>query len=549
MTIAEDPSEEVESHQSPTDAVPSARRSRRARGRFGSSTQWWEALRKVAIIVAVAAAGAVLGWTLAPATSTTIGPLEVAVRASITSQAPTVVELPPIGDVSFASHTGPLGFDISVRSIDLKAAQRLLDSRTPLAGLTDDAAAAARRAVITAVAVSVGCAMLGAALMGLLVYRRPRRAAQCAVVPLVPAVLAAVVAASTFQPTALSEPKFSGLLSRAPYIANQTLTSADRYEAYRSGVADLTRAVSTLYATANQLPVLTPTPSGTTTILHVSDIHLNPQAFDLIANLVRQFKVSAVLDTGDITTWGTALESNTLAPIGKLGVPYVFVRGNHDSAQTAAAVKAQRGAVVLDNSVTEVAGLRIAGIADPVFTPDGIGTTNSRELNRAASSTLAATINASARDGEPVDIAMDHDPTEIAPLVGTVPLVLCGHMHTRSVRVYAGGTRLMVEGSTGGAGFAADALVKVEKGDPVPLNATLLYFTAGADGRKQLAAYDEVTVGGLGLASVSVERTVIRADDQPDDEPLPDVTPQDRTPTESETAAPATTTPSTPSTP
>ena len=51
-------------------------------------------------------------------------------------------------------------------------------------------------------------------------------------------------------------------------------------------------------------------------------------------------------------------------------MPYVFVRGNHDSRLTQAAVEQNRNAVVLDDAVVVVKGLVIAGIGDPVFTPD-----------------------------------------------------------------------------------------------------------------------------------------------------------------------------------
>ena len=106
------------------------------------------------------------------------------------------------------------------------------------------------------------------------------------------------------------------------------------------------------------------------TLLHVSDIHLNPIAFDVITRLVPQFRVDLVVDTGDVTTWGTEVRVTTLSRVAQVGVPYVFVRGNHDSRRTQKAVAASRNAVVLDGDVVEVAGVMIAGIGDPIFTPD-----------------------------------------------------------------------------------------------------------------------------------------------------------------------------------
>ena len=67
----------------------------------------------------------------------------------------------------------------------------------------------------------------------------------------------------------------------------------------------------------------------------------------------------------------------------------------------------------------------------------------------------------------------------------------------------------MVEGSTGGAGVSAD-FKAIGDGEPVPLSATLLYVARSGVRAGQVLAYDEVTVGGFGLVSVSLQRTVVR---------------------------------------
>ncbi len=77
-----------------------------------------------------------------------------------------------------------------------------------------------------------------------------------------------------------------------------------------------------------------------------------------------------VVDTGDINDWGSQPEASFVDSISTLRVPYVYIRGNHDSATTAAAVARQPNAIVLDEQVATVGGLTIAGIGDPRFTPD-----------------------------------------------------------------------------------------------------------------------------------------------------------------------------------
>ena len=58
------------------------------------------------------------------------------------------------------------------------------------------------------------------------------------------------------------------------------------------------------------------------------------------------------MDTGDITDHGTKAENKFVEEIGTLGVPYVFVRGNHDSKTTQQAVARQKNAVVLDDTAS-----------------------------------------------------------------------------------------------------------------------------------------------------------------------------------------------------
>jgi hypothetical protein len=254
--------------------------------------------------------------------------------------------------------------------------------------------------------------------------------------------------------------------------------------------------------------------------------------------VVQTFDIDAVIDTGDMVDWGSSAETNYASAIPSIGVPYLYVRGNHDSGAIQAAVARQRNAVVLDNTVTRVGNLTIAGIGDPEFTPDK--SENPPADNDADPSTspllvagdqLATTIR---RSDQPVDIALVHDPAMAPPLSGVVPLILAGHLHQRQVSIMpepvpvpsaspapsasaapAGDeppvqTRLMVEGSTGGAGLRG-----LEKEDPTPLMLSVLYF----DENRQLKAYDDIQVGGTGESNIEMQRNVIGAEPSPSPTP------------------------------
>ena len=479
-------------------------------------------------ILLVAAAGAGVGFALAPGASTYVGPLQTEVRVSPSLDPGVEVDLPPVGKVSFDTHRAPVVVRATIESVDLDAASRLVRSPQQLLALeltvTDTVRAAAVRAALD----SLGCGLAGALLAGLVVYRARRRTLQTGALCLVAVLGTGVGTWATLDPAALAQPQFTGVLSRAPYVVSSTQNALARLESYRSGLSDIVRSVSTLYAVSANLPVLGDAQGAAgglgedvTTVLHISDLHLNPLGFDLTDNLIEQFGVAAVVDTGDIVTMGSAVESTYLGRIGSLGVPYVFVRGNHDSRDTQAAVAAQPGAVVLDDGATaEVAGIRFAGTGDPVFTPDGEGseaTGTALEVQERSGRELADAVTAWDDDNpdDPVDVALVHDPSSATPLNGLVPLVLAGHLHKRSVTLDGSGTRVMVEGTTGVAGVTSAGLNRLADGKPVPLSATLLHFgTSGADAGR-LLAYDEVTVGGLGLAEVNLQRTVLGTDDRP----------------------------------
>ncbi len=524
-------------------------------------------------LVVVALVGGYLGARLVPPTTAQVGPLTTEVTIVPSLHPGVSVLLPPAGEVRFRAFAAPLAVNVRITQVDLASARAMIEAPDALAQLEAQAPAELRAAALRAAAATLGGALAGAAALALAVYRRSfRRAAS--VVALVLGVLAATsgLAVGTFDADRFAQPQFSGLLSRAPYLTGNARSIAARLQSYRSGLADLVSGVTTLYAATDSLSLGQVGPADdVTVVLHVSDIHLNPLAFDLIDRLVKQFRVDLVVDTGDITTWGTDVEAGTVARIGRVGVPYVYVRGNHDSLRTQAAVARNRNAVVLDGQVKTVAGLTLAGIGDPVFTPDnpieaaqpsasagagaappsplppqasvagdapGADTTVVGEDNAgddpqgAANLRLAEAVRGydTGHAAAPVQVALVHEPYELEPLLGRVPLVLAGHTHRRSVRDPVNGTRVMVEGSTGGAGLTAAGLQRLGQGEPLPMSASLLYFAKAGPDRGRLLAYDDVTVGGYGLASVSLQRHVIRSEQVPDLTPSPVPTPSEPLP-------------------
>src|SRR5262249_18000650 len=147
----------------------------------------------------------------------------------------------------------------------------------------------------------------------------------------------------------------------------------------------------------------------------------------IMRTIIKQYNVDIVVDTGDIADHGTAAEAAFVKPIGSLGVPYIYVRGNHDSSLIQDAVAAEPNAIVLDGNAVTVDGLRFMGSGDPEFTPDQLTEPSSEEVVEQGKELAQA----AARLGKPVDVFMVHDPTAAPPLADSGPLVLAGHVHQR----------------------------------------------------------------------------------------------------------------------
>ena len=164
----------------------------------------------------------------------------------------------------------------------------------------------------------------------------------------------------------------------------------------------------------------------------VSDLHCNVGMAPLITTLVERSGASVVLDAGDTTVNGTAVEqycTSTFASAVPDGVDLVVAPGNHDSAASSSAY-ADAGARVLRGKVVEADGLRILGDSDPNETRVGSGTASLGESTVEAGERLART----ACDAGDVDLLLVHTPLvgESALEAGCVPAQVSGHLHRRT---------------------------------------------------------------------------------------------------------------------
>ncbi len=456
-------------------------------------------LLAAAAVVAVAGLGSAGGVLLVGHETARIGPVEVDLALHPSRSGGARLQVPPLGAMGFATHAGPLTLAASVVELRPEVAKALAQDPAGFRTLGNRVGDDLRSALVGLVLRAAVGALLLTGLLALVVFRSGRAVGLCLSVVVAGGLGTAVVTGLTFRSESLQEPTYTGLLASAPTAIGDAQTIVANFSAYRQSLAQLVGNVVDLYDVTSSLPTYRPGRS-TVAVLHVSDLHLNPAGVDLIRSLVDKFQVRAVLDTGDLTDHGSAAEIPFEKSLAGVRVPYVFIRGNHDSAATVAALRQVPNVQVLDDAVTEVAGIRVAGIADPRFTPDK----NTRETPDDAvlrtGEQLARTIAAQPAF---VTVAMVHDPLSAPPLHGLVPLVLAGHKHKRSTTVQDK-TLVLVQGSTGGAGLRG-----LEGEQPTPLACSVLYFDTESH---RLQAWDEITVGGLGTTSITVERHLRPAD-------------------------------------
>src|SRR5829696_592275 len=460
--------------------------------------------RRVGVVVEVVVIGLIgcwLGLLAGGRLDASVGPLETRLSVVPSVDGGNEVAIPPLGELVVDSHDGPWRLTAQVTRINAADARRIFSDPTAVNGLGEQVVGDLRGGVITVVLRSALAAVVGALLLGLLVFRRRfRLVAASGGVSLAVVVAGAGVAAATWDPDSISEPEYSGLLASAPAVVGDAESIVSDFQRYEAQLAKLVTNVSRLYDVTSTLPAYRADPS-TVRVLFVSDIHLNPSAWEVIRSITDQFDVDVIVDAGDISDHGSAAENAFLDPIATLGVPYVWVRGNHDSSITQAAVAAQPNAVVLDGATAEVAGLRFVGAGDPRFTPDK-DTRDAPAPPSVSQVTLAVAdrARAAAEQGQPVDVAVVHDGASARLLDGVVPLVLSGHYHRREQTLLPDGTLSFLQGSTGASGLRG-----LEKEKPTPVRASILYFDRDT---RRLQAWDDITLGGLGLVSAKIERRI-----------------------------------------
>lgn len=394
----------------------------------------------------------------------------------------TEFSIPPFGEITASTHNAPIRIKVVFERIYpneiSQVAGEIDDGEELVRKIEEEAKKAFKQFILGILALAalggaVGAAvfprkrlykaavgiLVGTAIMGLLVFQTYR----------------------TFDIHAFKQPRYSGALSAAPWATEAIAKRLADIKTFRKEIRDIARNVNLFYS---KIDSWQPLEKDVTKVLHVSDIHNNPAAIDLIRRVVADFKIDMIIDTGDITDFGTPLETKLIEGISSIPVPYVYIPGNHDSTETVAFMRRTKNVTVVENSLINLNGITIYGVPDPAasaFDPSPADDATMAALRFEIMDKLKAFPK------NPLILAA-HNPKMVKDIMGKVPIILVGHNHKAEVKE-KNGFVLSNAGTTGAAGIRT---FQVQEGVPYTLN--ILHISPTP---RKLVAIDSIEVIGL----------------------------------------------------
>jgi predicted phosphodiesterase len=298
-----------------------------------------------------------------------------------------------------------------------------------------------------------GVLVVGFASISVIAYARRRRPTARQVISVAVAGLLATVGTGigiigTYQPDQLTRFRTTGLLgtvrSNAGLLAGVE-ARAQEATPYVTNLLALSAALQAKFVPTS----ITQPPAAR--FLLVSDIH-GANQYPVMKRIIDDEKITAVIDSGDLLNFGSVTEaelSGIFTAIKNLGVPYIFVRGNHDASGPADQSLLDRMATIPNVVLLEptpksytqlgVNGVVLAGFNDPRFFGDDNKNISQKEQPAADAFNRAFT-----KLPRP-DIVITHEPPAVK-MVASATLLVNGHLHKDELE----GNRIGVGTFTGG---------------------------------------------------------------------------------------------------
>jgi len=421
--------------------------------------------------------------------------LQARISVQASTKGYTVLQISPFGEVMARTHKTPLRVNISLENIDMELLGDLLETGTEQDKIVTDAndalAAAIRKFIILTAALGFAGGLFGVFVIG---TRNLKELILGGIIGFAIVSLLMLGTYRTFDIDQFQSPEYNGVLKAAPWmigLAEEAFNTVNTWGKQMRGIAI---NINGLFQRVESLQAMAPG-EGEFKILHVSDIHNNPASLEFIDQMVRTFGIDMVIDTGDLSDFGTPLEASLFEGIRKLGVPYVIVPGNHETPAIIQEMKQLPNVLLIENGVLAVKGIRIAGIADPAS--DSLEyKVNMEELKE-----FAQILEGSIKGAEKKpDLLAIHNVKLAEKLTGQVPVILSGHDHRFKIN-FRGDSLFIDAGTSGASGIGA-----LQTDRDIPYSFVLLHFDRSAAGVR-LKYTDTITISGK-QSGYSLERKI-----------------------------------------
>jgi predicted phosphodiesterase len=477
------------------------------RASFSRTPRWLRGIGFFCLLFLLSIMGAGLSVTLFGSQTYRWRAFEVRLSVHPALRGETRLVFTPLGEVRAATHQTPLAFNIGLQNVSLDGLKKLLLKTPPKEEIEAELHAEMRRIIVQ---FSLRLMLIGA-LGGLIapLFLRAKRARFWVLSPLFGGAFVVaifVLTLKTFDGQAFNSPQYTGSLQQADWVIKLVREAFNKANTLSDRLRHIAGDINRLYGRINTLESVRPDEDAIQ-ILHISDIHNNPAAVDFVLELAERFQVKMVIDTGDLTDFGSPLETRLTSGLAQLKVPYLFVAGNHDSFETVDAVRRDLRGITLQDQPVTVEGLRFLGIPDPSSLRHGPGSVDTSPEGIEAARTQLQTLFDQTKP--PPHIVCVHNPRIASALMGKARLILCGHMHRVSLEE-GQGTVLCNAGTTGAAG-----LRYLDRVEGVPLTAAILTISRSTPPR--LLAIDIVALSGDFNEYTIARRTfnIPLAEDQP----------------------------------
>lgn len=434
---------------------------------------------------------------------TTLGPFQVRMEFAWGWPGETGLVIPPLGEVKANTHHLPVALSATVERIDLALLQHelmaILDPDQYVLSIIPRAKTVFYYFLAKLCFVGGIAGLIGGLCVGRRGFKQLWRAFAVGVLSVV---LLLGCLGLDFDWNALENPRYEGALEAAPWalsLIDQGLTQLPAFSAKLSLVAG---NLNRLFSQVDKLDSLASV-GGELKVLHVSDIHNNPAGLEFIGRVIEGFGVDLVIDTGDLTDYGTALETELTRKIKTLNVEYLFIPGNHDSPEVIKSISRFPNVTVLEEGLFEYEGLTVMGWTDPAVRSEKL-------MAGLAQLEAEAELVADYWRGLKVrpDILAVHNSRLVEKIPNPPPVVMFGHTHKAEILEKVVGDTQTVWINAGTSGAAG---LRGLTDDNLPYSVALLHFEEnGTDEEKayRLSAVDSIKVFSL-RGKFILERKVV----------------------------------------